>query len=191
MYHQFDDGFTSTAGERYHWNNWNCGHWRQPVKVGRRQVWCSSYRSGTIDVLKKEPVPDYGVYLYSGWQDKVPMVTNGFRINMLAKSQVYPMLFVAWRDMGTLPAQEIDTLVEICIKKMRQGKILDIACQAGHGRTGSLLACIIAQVEHVSGDEAIRQVRSRYCSHAVEHTSQESMVKSFAKRATLRRLRGR
>jgi protein-tyrosine phosphatase len=156
-----------------------CNHWRQRVPVGRRVVTCSSYNVGKD--LRSGNLPDFGVYLYSGWNKGV-FTTNGCYIKALANRRPYPMLFVDWPDMGILKADELDTLVSICLTKMRHGKLLDIACNAGHGRTGTLLACLIARTEHLSGVRAIAEARSRYCRHALESTAQERAVAEYAGR---------
>ena len=154
----------------------SCKHWRTPVKVGRSQVTCSSFLySGGLD-----PKPDYGIYMCSAWRDKLsPFWTDGAYVKRAAALRQYPALVVDWPDMGILKPELLDQLVEICLSKMRQGKWIDLGCNAGHGRTGSLLACLIARKEHLSGDRAIIEVRRRYCSHAIETRMQEEAVRRY------------
>ncbi len=161
-----------------------CQHWRQPVAVGRYQVTCSTFNSGRD--LRAGRVPDFGIYLHKGWNSGV-FTTNGSYLKALANRRDYPMLFVEWPDMGVLKADDLDVLVEICLSKIRHGKKVDIACNAGHGRTGTLLACLIARVEHLPGLEAISLVRRRYCSHAVETLAQEDAVMDYARRKGYRK----
>ncbi|KKK97778.1 hypothetical protein LCGC14_2649320, partial [marine sediment metagenome] len=44
--------------------------------------------------------------------------------------------------------------VEICLSKMRQGKWIDLGCNQAHGRTGTLLACLIAGNVQASDDSS-------------------------------------
>lgn len=157
-----------------------CRHWRQPVVVGTRLVTCSSHsyqgRLGT------ERLPDFGMYLDKAWQDRVSAIwTAGSYIKSVAVKRAYPAIIVDWPDMAGRPPELLAQLVDICRSKMRRGLVIDIGCQAGHGRSGVLLACLIARVEHLSGEQAIAEVRKRYCPHAVETPSQEQAVIAFSK----------
>jgi len=145
----------------------SCRHWRQPVTVGRFVVTCSSgmyLQPGR----NAEPHPDFGVYLDSGW---VAIVVG-----------YYPALIVDWPDMTAPKPESLIRLVDICLSKMRQGKVIDIGCSAGHGRTGTLLASLIVRVEHLDGATALREARRRYCSRACETRDQQESVINYAKR---------
>ncbi len=157
-----------------------CNHWRQPVKVGRRIVTCSGWASRPHVI---DPV-DFGVYLSREWKEELGGMfsTNGVRINRVANGVAYPALFVTWMDMGVLDPGDLGDLVEICLSKMRQGKIIDIGCFGGLGRTGVLLSCLIARVEHLSGIQAVIETRRRYDSRAVETLPQERSVVEYAQR---------
>jgi protein-tyrosine phosphatase len=155
-----------------------CRHWREPVRVGRQIVLCSSYFA-MRDIT--EGAPGFAVYLAEAWRDKLGFFsTNGSYIKRVAQRRAYPCLFVDWKDFSTIPFLVLDELVEICLCKMRQGKVIEIACNAGHGRTGALLACLIIRKEHLSGERAISEVRRRYCRHAIESKAQEEMVKNYS-----------
>ena len=157
-----------------------CTHWRNPVQVGRRIVTCSTFNRTKRD----DPCfqPGFGVYLAACWRDRLgSLVTNGSRIKSLADRREYPALFVDWPDMAGRPPELLAQLVDICLCKMRQGLVVDIGCHAGHGRTGTLLACLIARVEHLPAERAIAEVRRRYCRHAVEHQAQEKAIAEYVK----------
>ena len=51
---------------------------------------------------------------------------------------------------------------------------------AGHGRTGTMLACLLVEVEGLAPDEAIKQARQRYCSRVVESEAQIETVYRYA-----------
>ncbi len=163
-----------------------CRHWQHKVPVGRYIVTCSGLASirGSITA----PYPDYGIYLAAQWRDALGDIwTNGAAIGSVAKERHYPTLVIAWPDMSGMPPYKLNQLVEICRNKMRQGKVIDIGCLQGHGRTGTLLACLIARVEHLSAPEAIGVVHQRYCRHAVETDAQRQAVENYVRQYGIQR----
>ena len=154
-------------------------HWRQPVKVGRFTVTCSA---ATANKGLEAPHPDFGVYLAEMWaQDMADagLVTNGCRVGRIAKLNAYPAMFVRWPDMGIVKTGTMNVLVETILSKLRHGKWVDFGCAFGHGRTGTLLACLIARIEHITAGEAIEAVHIRYCRDAVESRSQGLLVAEY------------
>ncbi|KKK87023.1 hypothetical protein LCGC14_2757390 [marine sediment metagenome] len=152
----------------------SCQHWRQPVMVGKFLVTCSSGMYFSLGRNTEPhpglPYPDFGVYLDSRWKAKV----DGH----------YPALITHWPDMKAPKPEELTRVVDICLSKMSQGKVIDIGCMAGHGRTGTLLASLIAKVEHLDGVTALREARWRYCSYACETRDQREAVINYAKRCS-------
>lgn len=57
---------------------------------------------------------------------------------------------------------------EIAKDLLAEGKRIGFGCFAGHGRTGWLLAKLIMHFEGKTGDEAVREARSRLCYKCVE-----------------------
>jgi hypothetical protein len=161
----------------------SCNHWQQRVKVGRRELTCSSIIGKPSKM--GAPYPDFGVYLDKSWSPVV--VTNGCRINALANRVKYKAMFVDWHDFDTLPKEHLDLVVEVIVSKIRHGKWVDIACNHGHGRTGTLLACIFARMEHIGAKEAIEAVHQRYCSHAIENHFQHDSVYQYVERINKRK----
>lgn len=176
-YHYHSEGVINTEHPFYSYGL--CHHWRQPVRVGRFQVTCSARFSGEVT---RDFAPDFGIYLDKGWNEKLGQIwTNGAALKRAALRRPYPALVIDWLDMNTISVDLVNDLVEICLSKMRQGKRIDIACNHGHGRTGTLLACLIARVEHLPPELAIKQVHERYCQHAVETHAQHELVKAYVK----------
>lgn len=143
----------------------SCHHLREPVKIGRFVVTCSS---GNLQGRNTGPYPDFGVYLDSGWRTIV--------------AGHYPTIIVNWPDIQAITLKHLGYLVDFCLKRMRQGMVIDIGCLAGHGRTGTLLASLIARVEHLDGATALREARRRYCIYACETRDQRELVINYAKR---------
>ncbi|MEG2156328.1 MAG: hypothetical protein RRY07_00890 [Bacteroidaceae bacterium] len=62
-------------------------------------------------------------------------------------------------------------LVQLIAKKLKADLKVHVGCIGGHGRTGTFLAALVADM---TGDkDAISYVRKGYCSSAVETTAQE------------------
>ncbi|MDP2916747.1 MAG: hypothetical protein Q8O16_02325 [Dehalococcoidia bacterium] len=166
-----------------------CSHWREPVCIGRYVVTCSSLFAGArakTDGLL--PPPDYGIYLAGQWREKLGDIwTNGATIRSVARERPYPALVIDWMDMAGMTPDKLNQLVEICRNKMRQGKSIDIGCLQGHGRSGTLLACLLARVEHLSAARAVEEVHWRYCQHAVETQSQQKAVEEYVRQYGIRR----
>ncbi len=174
----FPRGETKISPQHNHYYG-GCGHWREPVRVGRFVVTCSAL---TFNHALAPPVPGFGVYLAAGWRDILGKCwTNGSYLKRLAQERPYPALVREWPDAGVVPTRDLTQLVEICLSKMRKGLVVDIGCLAGHGRTGTLLACLIARVEHLPAERAIDEVHHRYCRHAIETKTQQDAVADYCK----------
>ena len=154
-----------------------CRHWRQKVKVGSYTVTCSSYISGN----GLDPKPDFGVYLSTLWKDRLGDIwTNG--AYLVDQERPYPAVVIDWPDQGAVGNGLLERIVDLCWSKMRHGKAVDIGCHGGHGRTGTLLAALIIKAEHISGEQAIKEVRVRYCKMAIETKTQENAIKEYARK---------
>jgi len=156
-----------------------CCHWQQRVPVGRTSVTCSSLPL-TIP-CQSLPYPDFGIYLSTIWSDEIsPIWTSGVRVKRVANLRKYPALVANWPDMCGPKPEMLVELVEICVSKLRQRKWVDIGCTAGHGRTGTFLACLLVKKERLDWQEAITSVRSRYCKQAIETKAQERAIRIYA-----------
>lgn len=54
-----------------------------------------------------------------------------------------------------------------------------VACVGGHGRTGTALACLLV-ADGMTADDAIKVVREKHCSKAIETIAQEQYIKRLA-----------
>ncbi len=104
-------------------------------------------------------IPDWGLYLDWGWKHPDWRAEN-----------------IDWRDYG-LPSNYIvafEAMLEV-IERAQRGEKVEIGCIGGHGRTGTALACIAVMLG-MTPSEAIKHVRSQYCSHTLESEEQEWFV---------------
>jgi protein-tyrosine phosphatase len=130
------------------------------VHTGTHVVLCSSFlaHAGTRD---EPPAPAF--YLDPAWK-------------AVAGSDA---TFVAWPDFGVIDVDALRLLVDAIREQLDAGPV-EIGCLGGHGRTGTLLAAVIADVEGLGAAAAIRAARERYCAHAVETPAQERLLHEFA-----------
>jgi hypothetical protein len=76
-------------------------------------------------------------------------------------------------DFGGVPEGWLDLLMEYIIPNMRSGYRVCVFCVGGHGRTGTVLASLIAILESKSDTpDPIQAIRERYCYRAVETLEQ-------------------
>lgn len=79
-----------------------------------------------------------------------------------------------------------DHLLDI-IDALSEGKSFYVGCMGGTGRTGTMLALLVAQHPGMSGQMAIDYVRKIYKAGAVETADQEQQVERYASLWTFRR----
>lgn len=108
-----------------------------------------------------ESIPDFGLYLDWGWKPEW-------------RAEV-----IAWPDFG-LPYNEeaaVDAIIEM-YERAEKGWVVEVGCIGGHGRTGTVLACmgVLAGLEP---KESVRYVHKNYCYEAVEGAKQEWWVEWF------------
>jgi protein-tyrosine phosphatase len=112
---------------------------------------------------KDHPKVDFGCYAYDGFRPEPDIA-----------------LFLSWQDFG-LPHGEL-RLVVYELKRMvmlaREGFDIEVGCMGGHGRTGTMLACM-ATLCGVPPAEAVAWVRTHYCAEAIETEEQEWFVLAF------------
>jgi hypothetical protein len=145
----------------------SCYHWRNEVSIGPYKVLASSFHALFSKQLKagSSLIPTWGIYLDEGWKE----VETG-----------YPKMVVDWPDCGIIELSALKSLVQMTKEKLKAGEIIDIACYLGHGRAGTLLACLISEIEALTPDAAIFQLRQRYCDYAVEYREQVKLVHDFS-----------
>jgi hypothetical protein len=147
-------------------------HWREEVKIGSYRVFASSFEGwcfGAIAFICKidiEPSQDFGVYLDEWWSDE---------------ETSYPKTILDWPDGGVIDIPLLDKTIDSIVTLLESGKNVEIASMEGHGRTGTVLACLLVALEHIEPEIAIKTLRGRYCELAVETPEQENLVAEYYK----------
>lgn len=135
-----------------------CYHTGQSVRVGAYQLWAGGYYLSSACVE--------GIDLLVALGGQLP-VEFGTVCSL-------PVLWMPLRDFGGVPRDWEAILRAEVIPRLADGKRLAVFCHAGHGRTGCLLASLVALLESVR--DPIAAVRARYCPAAVETRAQAEAV---------------
>jgi protein-tyrosine phosphatase len=121
---------------------------------------------GVDETPAPEPLPDFGLYLLA---HRPPTVE-------------WEQRWLPWRNYW-LPRRRRETvtaLVETFARSATQR--VEVACEAGTGRTGTALACL-AVLAGTAPEDAIPYVRYRYDDRAVRAPWQRWFVRWFARHA--------
>lgn len=137
-----------------------CSHHLQKVWLPSGiSVYCSS-----LDRNQSIADPDFGLYLDFAWR---PSWRNEF---------------IDWPDFQT-PTNEAVAFKQITglYQLARSRYTVEIGCVGGHGRTGTVLACLVL-LDDKSKDaiSAVSFARNAYCDRAIESYQQEWFVARFA-----------
>ena len=92
----------------------------------------------------------------------------------------WPHVMLDWPDFG-VPASLEQAVAEIrsAFGRARRGESVEVACIGGHGRTGTVLACM-AILAGVPVEEAVAWVRGAYCPRAVQEPAQQYWIEHRA-----------
>ena len=136
-----------------------CRHYDHPIEFpGGVKVYASSEFEREDD----EPGPDFGLYLDGIWKP------DGLAYH------------VSWEDFGLPKRMPIASYAIIDVyNKAKAGLWVEVGCIGGHGRTGTVLACM-GVLAGLSPKEAVAYVRKNYCVNAIETSEQEWFVKWFS-----------
>ncbi len=85
------------------------------------------------------------------------------------------VLSIVLQDFGGVPHDWEQMLREQVVPRLEAGKKVLVYCTAGHGRTGTFLASLIALLEP-DVEDPIATVRARHCEHAVESRAQAEAI---------------
>jgi hypothetical protein len=127
---------------------------------------------------KRKITPDLGIYLASSW-DSVGRGIQAVGVAVPARFYNYPFVLVDWPDSGVIALDQLAWLAVLAAKNIEEHKTVEIGCQGGHGRTGTLLACILGVVEDLDAGQSIKTLRKRYCEMAVESKKQVELVAQY------------
>lgn len=111
-----------------------------------------------------DTTPDFGLYAYSGWNPSCVAT------------------FIPWQDYGlpTVDFARVFEAIQTAWDLSCEGKVVEVGCMGGHGRTGTILACLaLLSDPEMTARQAIHHVRKVHCNEAIETNEQEWFVAWF------------
>ena|ERR1700746_3048660 len=151
-----DKGSTTT------WNWSKCHHvFETFILPGRqhRNIKISGSRTHTVSTT-----PDFGLYAYAGWNPSCIAT------------------FIPWQDYGLPTAGFVSAAkaIKAAWDLSCDDNVVEVGCMGGHGRTGTILACLAILSEPTfTAKQAINWVRKVHCNEAIETNQQEWYVEFF------------
>ena len=138
-----------------------CRHYSEPVALPSGVViHCSSLHNNRSD---DSPAPDFGLYADFSWK---PYWRNEF---------------IDWPDFRIPYDEEIATEQIVDLYEKAKEQRVEIGCIGGHGRTGTILACLYTyDLDGApTGEQSTLWVKKNYCKQAVETREQAWFVDLF------------
>ena len=91
----------------------------------------------------------------------------------------WPARMLEWENLGLpLDFEEAAVAIQDAYARAQAGALVEVGCQGGIGRTGTVIACM-AILAGIPAEDAVAWVRERYLVRAVETASQEWYVLWF------------
>jgi len=175
---QYDDEDAPKRGTFEYAKKWEplaprcTGHYRAPLSVGPGKVLATSYRAAVPEHYDG-PQPDGGIYLATEWLKRIGMIGTGIITGLR-----HPTVYIDWPDMTAPHLRYAQLAVEWARERLDKGGAVEIACVGGHGRTGTLTACLAVSYGHKPA-EAIEYVRKGVCESCIETKSQKEFIHNF------------
>lgn len=163
----------------------DCRHWRQRFELeGGLAVYASAWldkptHSGKTKRRRVDADIDIGLYLDSRWASEKLLVSPGFRLPTGKRKPGPRAILYPWEDWGVPEdVRLIERVLAWLLEQLGSGKSVEVGCMGGHGRTGTVLACLLV-LQGIRAGRAIGQVRSTYCEEAVESRKQVEFISSL------------
>ena len=156
----------------------SCNHWHNPVSIGDKVLYASSYLGKPkIEPLWSEgEAPHLFVGLARTWIGELTPVLSAGYPTLTYTHKVQPHIIIDWEDKEGCPPKILKWLLRNLKSRIKDNKRIEISCVGGHGRTGSLIALLIGEIEQLTPKKAIQAVKDRYCIKAVESQAQINQI---------------
>lgn len=170
----------------------NCDHWQNEFDMlDGQKILLSAYSDRpngykATNMARKGQVtitPDIGFYLDDLWvDDNQVMASPGTRVSWAIKPNkpTNQVVLFPWRDYGTpRDMQMLANGTRWLLKKIESGAVVEIGCIGGHGRTGTMLACLLV-AQGMPAKDAVAMVRRKHCDLAIENMGQVKFINAVA-----------
>ena len=137
---------------------------------------------GRREPLPAGPLPEHALHLGSppsphraGWH------LPGRADRPVDRPVDWPVEWIDWPDFR-VPRDDVSAAaaIERAYLLARGGRLVEVTCGGGNGRTGTVIACMAVLAGHPA-DDAVAWTRRNYRRHAVETPGQRQWVRRFAR----------
>lgn len=90
------------------------------------------------------------------------------------------IIYMPVQDMDIPDRRYTKIVINQIIKVLKKGEHVHIQCIGGHGRTGTIIACLISTVNKTVTNP-VKWVKDNYCKKAVESVIQYDFIANFTK----------
>lgn len=167
----------------------DCRHWRQPFELqDGLTIFASAWldkpdHAGPLSPGGFSGHPDVGFYLDAKWASSTIVASPGAKLPFArAPRDRGQVVIYPWEDWGV--PDNITGLRRALMwlqEQVHEGKVVEIGCMGGHGRTGTALACVLL-LQGVNAKKAINRIWNSYCDEAIESQRQIEFINAFAKK---------
>lgn len=142
---------------------WKCRHYHKEFVLPNGLVMQGSSMTGVVK--RRHRAPDFGLYLDAGWLSLADWRAE----------------FIRWPDYGVPRIAQVaaDAITE-AYQRITEGWLVETGCIGGHGRTGTVLACMVILAGETDPEAAMRYVWKNYCTEAIESKAQMDFIRWFA-----------
>ena len=107
------------------------------------------------------------------------MTKNVFKIKAANEQSGFADVTLPVQDFGVPSYEDLNDVVETAIKEAMKKKLVLVGCGAGWGRTGTVLAAVLAVL---GVEDPVTRLRQVYVPQAVETPAQRELVGRFKHR---------
>jgi protein-tyrosine phosphatase len=156
-----------------------CKHHLTPFSWEAKGETYQVYLSASSDTASPEqgPLPTSCLYLSDAWIRTDSILANFGKWRN--EDEPY-IVYCEWQDFKTIGMDTVRRLTKYTVDALEKGHRLEIGCAGGHGRTGTMTGLLMVATG-VRAEDAIKDIRSRYCGKAVETKAQADLIRAFEK----------